>query len=189
MLFKDAQIDGIREGTTTRTYRRWRQPRVRVGRVYALRPGVAVRVIDVRPWTRPLTAADARAAGFDATTELVAALRPKAGTTLYRVDFERCDAPIDPRAALAVRPPSNEEAEGIARKLAAMDRRADAPWTHRVLGLIAAHPGRRAADLAAQLNLPTTEFKTRVRRLKALGLTESLEIGYRLSARGRSIVG
>jgi hypothetical protein len=28
-----------------------------------------------------------------------------------------------------------------------------------------------------------------VRKLKELGLTESLEVGYRLSARGRAVVG
>ena len=31
-------------------------------------------------------------------------------------------------------------------------------------------------------------FKERVRRLKALGLTESLEVGYRLSPRGQAFL-
>jgi hypothetical protein len=32
------------------------------------------------------------------------------------------------------------------------------------------------------------EFKQRVRRLKALGLTESLQVGYRLSPRGMAFL-
>ncbi|HEY7447932.1 MAG TPA: hypothetical protein VH702_07265 [Vicinamibacterales bacterium] len=32
------------------------------------------------------------------------------------------------------------------------------------------------------------DFKRDVRKLKALGLTESLEIGYRISARGRAVL-
>jgi hypothetical protein len=31
-------------------------------------------------------------------------------------------------------------------------------------------------------------FKRRVRQLKELGLTESLDVGYRLSPRGRSVL-
>ena len=42
----------------------------------------------------------------------------------------------------------------------------------------------RAADLAPELGLERLPFKARVRRLKELGLTESLERGYRLSPRG-----
>jgi DNA-binding MarR family transcriptional regulator len=67
-----------------------------------------------------------------------------------------------------------------------MDQRSAAgAWTGRVLALIAAEPGRRAADLAERLGWETAFFKTRVRRLRALGLTESLEVGYRLSPRGQ----
>lgn len=33
-----------------------------------------------------------------------------------------------------------------------------------------------------------TRFKTNVRKLKGLGLTESLKIGYRLSPRGEAVL-
>jgi DNA-binding IclR family transcriptional regulator len=55
-----------------------------------------------------------------------------------------------------------------------------------VLDLIAEHPGVRAPDLAATLGMETLPFKRDVRKLKELGLTESLEVGYRLSPRGRA---
>lgn len=47
-------------------------------------------------------------------------------------------------------------------------------------------PGRRAADLAEEAGVDKAWFKQNVRKLKALGLTESLEVGYRLSPRGRA---
>ena len=47
-------------------------------------------------------------------------------------------------------------------------------------------PGVRAADLAGVVRpRDALDFKRDVRRLKELGLTESLEIGYRLSPRGK----
>jgi hypothetical protein len=44
----------------------------------------------------------------------------------------------------------------------------------------------RAPDLAARMGRETLPFKRDVRKLKELGLTESLEVGYRLSPRGRA---
>ncbi len=54
------------------------------------------------------------------------------------------------------------------------------------LELIDAHPAVRAGDLADQLGRERLSFKIDVRKLKALGLTESLPVGYKLSPRGRS---
>ncbi len=55
-----------------------------------------------------------------------------------------------------------------------------------MLRLIGDRPGVRAGDLAAELGRERLAFKADVRKLKALGLTESLEVGYRLSPRGRA---
>ena len=63
------------------------------------------------------------------------------------------------------------------------------PWTREALALIEANPARRAPDLAAELGRETAPFKRDVRKLKELGLTESLEIGYRLSPRGAALLG
>ncbi len=62
------------------------------------------------------------------------------------------------------------------------------PWTLAVLRAIRANPERRAGDLAAELRAPRLPFKVDVRKLKELGLTESLPIGYRLSARGAAVL-
>ena len=60
------------------------------------------------------------------------------------------------------------------------------PWTRRVLELIDARPETVAEDLAASLGMEKLPFKRDVRKLKELGLTESLLVGYRLSPRGRA---
>ena len=46
----------------------------------------------------------------------------------------------------------------------------------------------RAGDLADALGRERLPFKADVRKLKALGLTESLPIGYRLSPRGEAFL-
>jgi len=46
-------------------------------------------------------------------------------------------------------------------------------------------PGVVSTELAPRLDLERLPFKQRVRRLKELGLTESLKVGYRLSPAAR----
>ncbi|GJF05761.1 hypothetical protein [Pseudonocardia sp. D17] len=75
-------------------------------------------------------------------------------------------------------------------RLARLDRAsAHGPWTARTLTLIAENPEVRAPDLAARMGRETLPFKRDVRKLKELGLTESLPVGYRLSPRGRAYLG
>ncbi len=62
----------------------------------------------------------------------------------------------------------------------------DGPWTREYLELISANEAVRAPDLAARIGLDVPRFKRRVRQLKGLGLTISLDIGYRLSPRGQA---
>jgi hypothetical protein len=49
-------------------------------------------------------------------------------------------------------------------------------------------PNTHAAILAQQIGLDIPSFKPWVRKLKALGLTESLNPGYRLSPRGEKVL-
>jgi predicted transcriptional regulator len=61
-------------------------------------------------------------------------------------------------------------------------------WTTKTLELIAAHPGVVSAQLAKRMKMERPAFKVNVRKLKELGLTESLEIGYRLSPLGQALM-
>jgi predicted transcriptional regulator len=65
---------------------------------------------------------------------------------------------------------------------------AHGPWTAQTLRLIAEHPKRRAGDLAKMAGRDRLDFKKDVRRLKALGLTISHEVGYEISRRGQAYI-
>ena len=60
------------------------------------------------------------------------------------------------------------------------------PGRRTTLRLIAEHPEVRAGDLASSVGREMLPFKVDVRKLKNLGLTTSLRVGYRLSARGQA---
>jgi hypothetical protein len=181
----------IRAGAISLTFRYWHAPRVRVGAEYRVAPDITIRVGSITPSGR-ITAADARRSGFESVAALRAYLtRTVRGEarTLYRIEFERVTPAADPRARLARQPLDRGALRTLEAKLDAMDHRSPTgPWTRRVLEMIDAAPGRRAGDLAAAIGWETPRFKQHVRRLKTLGLTQSLEVGYRLSVRGRSLL-
>ncbi len=91
---------------------------------------------------------------------------------------------------LARREDTGEAAvQDVLGRLARMDERAAiGPWTRQTLELIEAWPGRRAPELAELVGRETIVFKTDVRKLKELGLTVSLAVGYRLSSRGEAVL-
>jgi hypothetical protein len=187
MLFRQDVLRRIGEGEVTLAFRRWRRPTVKAGGTLRTRVGVlaidSVEVVD----ERDVTDADARRAGAP-DREAVLSEGP-AERPLYRIEF-RLAGP-DPRVALRGRShiPPGERAE-IDARLARLDAASrHGPWTATVLSLIAERPGTRAPDLAASLGRETAPFKADVRKLKELGLTESLEVGYRLSPRGRAYYG
>ena len=187
MLFRQDVLRRIGEGEVTLAFRRWRRPTVKAGGTLRTRVGVlaieSVELVD----ERHVTDADARRAGAADREELLAAL-PGEGE-LHRIEF-RLAGP-DPRIALRERSKiSPAERAEIDARLARLDAASrHGPWTAAALDLIAERPGTRAPDLAASLGRETARFKADVRKLKELGLTESLEVGYRLSPRGRAYCG
>lgn len=177
----------IERGEVTLTFRRWKRPQVVAGNTYRTAAGrIVVDAVDTVDPTR-ITAADAKRAGFGSRGELLAELRGSADLPTYRVRFHPA-SDADPRAALAADGAlSSEDVEEIGRRLARLDRASShGSWTHDVLRTIAARPAVRAADLAAGFGRETQPFKLDVRKLKNLGLTISLEVGYRLSPRGEA---
>ena len=187
MLFRQDVLRRIGAGEVTLAFRRWRRPTVKSGGTLRTRVGVlaieSVRLVD----ERDVTDADARRAGAEDREALLAGL-PGDGP-LHRIEF-RLAGP-DPRIALRERSDiSSAERAGIDARLARLDAASrHGPWTSRVLDLIAERPATRAPDLAASLGRETLAFKADVRKLKELGLTESLRVGYRLSPRGRAYYG
>lgn len=181
--------DGILDGTITVLYRRWKRPLVIAGRRYRTTAGIlAVEAADVVD-PAAISASDARLAGRASPAELVADLRGEPGDPVYRIRVRRVDGP-DPRDVLAAQHRLTEdERVEISHRLERLDRASThGPWTAAVLAVIAERPGTRAAELAPLFDRELLDFKTDVRKLKNLGLTTSLQIGYRLSARGEAFL-
>ncbi len=178
MLFKKSQLDGIADGTIGLTFRRWPAPRVRAGSQQ--RTAIGVIAFDSVEVVGDLTDDEARRAGWASRDAVLAAFSRRAGD-LYRIELHL--AGPDPRAVLRERPAAGEELDALRRRVERMG-----PWAIEYLHTIAEQPGVRAPDLAAGFGLETRQFKLRVRRLKELGLTESLRIGYRLSPRGEAFL-
>jgi hypothetical protein len=172
VLFKRRQLDGIAAGTVTLAFRRWERARVKPGT--RLRTAVGVVAIDAVREVDEVTEEEARRAGSASRAEALGEGRPG---RLHRIELH-LDGP-DPRVALRVGKPTQED-------LRRLDRMG--PWAYEVLRAIDQHPGVRAADLAAGFGREKLPFKADVRKLKELGLTESLQTGYRLSPRGRAVL-
>jgi hypothetical protein len=187
MLIKLEQLRGIRDGSVTCAFRRWRRPTVRAGGTLRTAVGVLA-IAAVEPVRRgDLTTSDARAAGHDSLSALLAELRGRPGT-LYRIDLRFRGA--DPRRALRARSRMPRAAlDEVLIRLARLDARSRrGPWTREVLELLRDRPGVRAGDLASEQGRATQGFKRDVRKLKELGLTESPQVGCRLAPRGAAVL-
>ena len=188
MLFRNEDLPAIAAGRVTAALRRWKRPTVRAGGTLVTPIGVlAIESVD-RIHPADLSDADAVAAGWGSAQAALAAPHLRRDGELHLIRFHVQGD--DPRIALRESADlSVDELADVRARLDRMDRRAAAgPWTRRFLELIRDRPAVRAGDLADELDRERLPFKADVRKLKALGLTESLEIGYRLSPRGVAVL-
>jgi hypothetical protein len=184
---RPVELEAIKAGTLDLGFRRWDRPRVVVG----TRMRTAVGLVEVTSVDAvdeaTITEDDARRAGAASLDALRRGLAANAERPVFRVGLRW--AGEDPRIALRQRPPTDAELAGIRARLDRLDAASPTgPWTRATLAIIDRSPEIRAPDLAAELGRDTPSFKRDVRKLKELGLTESLDIGYRLSVRGEAVV-
>jgi hypothetical protein len=187
MLFRQDFLEGIREGRITLAFRRWRRPSVRAGGTLMLPIG-QLQIGEVRPIAeKEITEHEATRAGYASRKALLEALNARADGTLYRIALGALGP--DPRVALrASAALGDDEVDALIQRLDRLDAHAAHAWTRRALELIRDRPAVRAGDLCKAIGMERLPFKANVRKLKALGLTESLEVGYRLSPRGEALV-
>lgn len=181
MLIRSADLEAIRAGLVDTAFRRWTRPTVKAGGT--LMTAIGVLAIDA---VEPIELAavsdeDARRAGFSDAAALGEWLDASKPGQLYRIRLRHLGA--DPRIAMREATDGLDEVELALAKLDAK-----APWIDAVLEQIEANPGTLAQVLADRLGMEKLKFKGKVRQLKALGLTESLDIGYRLSPRGKALL-
>ena len=183
MLIKRKVLDAIAAGKVDLVFRAWKRPTVRAGGT--LRTAIGVLAIeDLKPvQCGSITRREARRAGYDDPALLIRELESRTGDW-YRIRVRLVGE--DPRRKLRQNTSlSQGEIARITQQLDRWDRASHrGPWTARVLELIDKNPSLRAADLAAKFGQDKPWFKGNVRKLKELGLTESLDVGYRISPRG-----
>lgn len=205
MLLPARIADGVRRGTVTLAFRRWEQPRVKAGGTQLTSAGI-VRFDAVTEVLDPVavTEADAHAAGFPDAAALRSRMWPtvvppgqavprpsreagprasKGGDHVFRVSLSWVGE--DPRVTLREQVPDEADLVRLTAAVAGLDAgRRSGEWTRPILEWIRDHPGVVSTELAALLGREVAPMKADIRRLKALGLTESLRVGYRLSPRG-----
>jgi DNA-binding transcriptional ArsR family regulator len=188
MLFRAAILEKIKTGEVKLAFRRWRKPTVKPGgRLRTAAGELAIEAVDPCE-EADIPEADAVAAGFAGRDVLLAELRQRDEGTLYRITFHLAG----PDSRIALRDADDLSPAGIdaiAARLAKLDRSGERPWTLAVLQFIADHDGTAAREIAAAFGVEKDVLKRNIRKLKELGLTESLEVGYRLSPRGRAVLG
>lgn len=190
LLFQKKFHQGLKDGSITITFRRWDKARVKVGGRYRCHPIGVLEVDEVdRVKAKSVSERDARRAGFASRDELLAYLsgaRPgqvQDDTELFKVvlhhggDGDRAPIALDDRL-------SDDDIALIKKKLERLDK--DGPWTMKTLHIIEDEPQVAARILAQKLGRERDPFKVDVRKLKRLGLTQSFEVGYEISPRGRA---
>ena len=188
MLFEQRFWPLIADGSVTLTFRRWRRCQAVAGRRYRT-PGGIIEVERVDVVTR-------RASAIARPADRATHRPPRSSPTFVgkrRRPSTGCSSTRSPSPTRGLSwrrpttsPPMNR-AE-IDQRLERLDRASShGPWTRPVLEAVAARPGVRAPDLAAGFGRETQPFKLDVRKLKNLGLTISLEVGFACRPRGRGL--
>ena len=187
MLIKDDVIEKIKSGEITTLFRRWSRPGAKAGGSQMTQGGVigidAVEVVT----EDEISELDAREAGYPSRDKLLSGLGYREDP-IYRIRVHF--AGEDPRIALRENDDlGDEELNDIIAKLEKLDKNSKrGPWTLSYLQVIHDMPNTYSGLLADYLGLDIPSFKPWVRKLKALGLTESLHPGYRLSPRGEKVL-
>jgi hypothetical protein len=184
MLIKDEVLTKIISGEITVLFRRWSRPGAKAGGTQMTQAGVvgidSVEIVG----ESEITDADAIAAGYVSKAELIEHLNYR-DDDIYRIGVSFVGE--DPRIALRENADLGEaELAEIVAKLGKLDARG--AWTRSYLEVIESMPATYSGLLANFLGIPKDDFKPKVRKLKALGLTESIEVGYRLSPRGEKVL-
>jgi hypothetical protein len=187
MLLKNTTIEGIKGGKISLIFRRWKKAGVKKGGTQMTQLGV-VGIDDVQIVTEDqITERDAKKAGCESKKELLEQMYDR-DEDIYKIKVHW--AGEDPRKALRTNDKlSKKDIDEIIGKLQKLDQGSQrGSWTQLYLQMIHDQPNTHAQILAGQIGLTIPTFKPWVRKLKALGLTESLRPGYRLSPRGQKVL-
>jgi hypothetical protein len=189
VLFTKDAWPRLADGSITLTVRTWTRPQAKTGGHYRI-AGMLLEATDVRQVpVAELTDADACAAGEGTLAHLLERLgNPPADQLVWKVGlrFLGRDDRHDRREHADL---TDDEIAELKVRLDRLDARSAAgQWTRTTLRLIEKYPGVVSTALARHAHQDRPAFKLNVRKLKEMGLTESLDIGYRLSPRGEALL-
>jgi hypothetical protein len=187
MLINNRDLEGIVSGKIQLAFRRWKKPTVKTGGRLRTHLGVlSIQAVDAISES-DITERDSKLAGFSSKGDLLDHLKTREGA-LYRIElsFKGPDERIELRSKGAL---AADEWTALRQKLERLDAKSvHGPWVAKFLNVVSNNPGILSTTLAASLGLERKWFKEHMRKLKELGLTESLEIGYRISPRGKAVI-
>ena len=184
MLFKTHTLKKIKSGEVTLAFRKWKRPTVKAGG--NLKTPIGLLAIDEIRTVTSVSDGEIIQAGYENRTELENELSKSAGDTLFRIKFHHAgeDPRIDLRNNTSI---SEKELEDLNKRILRFNNSKRYPgWATEVLNVIAQNPGRSAGWISDSLGIEKSWLKPSIRKLKELGLTISLEVGYKLSPRGEA---
>jgi hypothetical protein len=182
MIFSLDQLQGIKSGTITLAFRKWKKASVKKGSVLTTaicRIGIDdVSIVE----ESDITNKDAIKAGF----ENKEALGQYPGD-IYKIKLRYHSE--DPRIAMREQKLTDEMFGALRKKMERLDKSSEeGAWTKPVLQAIDDHPLLRAADLCKIVGMEKMKMKLNIRKLKNLGLTISHEVGYDISPLGKEFL-
>jgi hypothetical protein len=187
VLFTNDQRRRILAREMTATIRAWQAPQVKPGKRYRFDDDheLVIHTVDLTPLDA-LTEADLAAAGFPTRADFDAAL-PRFANDRPTGPFHVVRFTLEPRH---IPPPvAPSDLDKLRARLDKLDRLSPVgPWTHATLSAIAANPRLVSTKLAGQLNRERFSLKTDIRKLKALGLTRSHDVGYEITELGHQLL-
>ena len=185
MLFKTRFLTLIKAGKIETAFRRWTRPTVKEMGTLMTAVG-QLRITAVRKINyQDITESEIIEAGYANREELDNELSLKSSGEIYRIKFKLEGE--DPRIELRERTNmSDVDVADLLKKLQALEVRSKIKgWPMKILEAVNDAPGLYAIQYANKLGYEKMWFKLHIRKLKNLGLTISLENGYKISPRGK----
>jgi hypothetical protein len=188
MLFNQQHLSGIKNGSITLAFRKWKKPSAKEGSLIQTAIG-QVKIIAVSPTNAlEITSREATKAGFASLDELLKLLATVPTGTIYkiRVAYHSPDPRIALRSQTTI---TNDEFETLKTKLDRLDTYSrEGNWTRDTLMAIQQHPRMKAAELSKLLSKEKDWLKANIRKLKNLGLTISHDPGYEIAPLGHAFL-
>ena len=185
MLFKTKFLALIKAKKIETAIRKWTRPTVKENGTLITAAG-QLRITSVSKIKyNEITDKEIIEAGYANRKELDHELNRKSVGEIYRIQFKLEGE--DPRIKLREHGDfSDAELAALQKKFHALDVRSNIKgWPLRILDAVNKEPGLLAIQYANKLGYEKMWFKLHVRKLKNLGLTISLERGYKISPRGK----